>query len=169
MSFTIQDFIKIGICRDVNELKNPHSCVAINLGGGRKKIGNSNNIDLPDWDADEDDIPYKNNEVDIIWMIHSLEHFKYPIEVLKECQRVLRDRGVVNIVVPYYNSNLNAQELDHKHSFSEETFPALFRQKKYYDKGIEDFEWEFVINFNLIIGVHERNMCLYVQLIKEKL
>lgn len=170
MSFSIQDFIKLGVCRDVNilyETTNLHNPICLNLGGGKKEIKDTINLDLPDWDADKFAIPYMTDTISTIWMIHFLEHILNPIQMMKECQRVLKHGGVVNIVVPYYNSNLNAQELDHKHSFSEETFPSLFRQKKYYDKGLENFEWAFGINLNLIIGVQERNMCLYVQLIKE--
>lgn len=166
MEFDIQDFIWLGVCRKVKRLVRPHG-IQLNLGAGNKPISNTIPLDLPDWDADTDLIPYDDRSINGIWMIHMLEHVQQPIELLKECQRVLYRGGFVNIVVPYYNSNLNAQELDHKHSFSEETFPALFRQKEHYQKNLEGFDWRFDINLNLIIGVHERNMCLYTQLVKK--
>lgn len=167
MSFSIQEFIKLGVCRDINQLvEEGPAGIELNLGAGKKMIPGAHPIDLPEWNADTMPIPAAPDTVSGIWMIHMLEHVQHPIGLLKDCQRVLERGGFVNIVVPYYNSNMNAQELDHKSSFSEETFPALFRQKEYYGKNLEGFEWEFEINFNLIIGVHERNMCLYVQLIK---
>jgi len=168
----IQDFIKLGVCEDVNELieRDPlgKSLNELNLGAGKKLIGTSLPLDLPGWNADTDLIPAEDDSIAGIWMIHMLEHVELPIKLLRDCQRVLIYGGFVNIVVPYYNSNMNAQELDHKHNFSEETFPALFRQKQYYEKNLEGFEWEFDINLNLIIGAKERNMCLYVQLIKRR-
>lgn len=77
---------------------------------------------------------------------------------------VLCKGGIVNIVVPYYSSNLQAQDLTHVHAFSEETFPALLRQGLWYGKGAR--AWRFEINANFIFGIVERNLCLFVQLVK---
>ena len=165
---TIQDFIKIGMIRDVNQLVSSDWGLELNLGAGEKPIDGTIPLDLPEWNADFDAIPYSDKSVQGIWALHFLEHVIYPIAVLKECQRVLVPGGVMNIVVPYYTSNLHHSDLDHKHTFSENTFKQLFRQKEYYAKGQEDFEWDFKINFSLIIGVEEKNLALYTQLVRGK-
>ena len=166
-TFTIQDFFRIGICRDIPELlPNRNDGISLNLGAGNKPIGNSIPLDYPKWDADLMAIPYDNCSVVQIHAIHFLEHVRDPVKVLHEMQRVLIYGGHANIVVPYYNSNLNAQELDHKHNFCEDTWAALFRQSMYYSKN--NIKWEFEIHANFMMAVHERNMCLYTQLQKVK-
>ena len=47
-------------------------------------------------------IPFKRNSVDLIYSSHFLEHnsFKDGQNFLKECYRVLKNRGVLRIVVP---------------------------------------------------------------------
>lgn len=167
MAFSIQDFIKLGMMRDVHKLvEEPEDGLILNLGPGEKEIPGTIPLEYPEWNADTMPIPFSDNSVDGIHAYHFFEHIKYPIEFTKEVQRVLKPGGFINIVVPYYNSNLYNRELDHKHSFTEMTFPALFRQKRRYSKNVEGFIWKLYINFNLIIGVEEPNMALYVQLVK---
>lgn len=163
--FTIQDFFKLGICREIPQLlPDREDGIILNIGARNKMIPGSTPLDFPEWDADLDQIPYENESVSQIYAIHFLEHVKSPIMVLEDMQRVLMYGGHINIVVPYYNSNINAQELDHKHNFCEETWDALFRQHLYYDKNV--VEWELRVHANFMMAMHERNMCLYTQLQK---
>ena len=154
---------KLAMKRNVPHLVDIDSGVHLNLGSGKSAIDGVYNLDYPIWDADNDQIPYNDNTVSLIHAYHFLEHCAYPIEVLQECQRVLIPRGCMNICVPYYSSALNSQDLDHKHSFTEETWNTLFKNQ-YYDKN--RIVWKFEIGFNLICGVAERNLCLLTQLIK---
>lgn len=166
-NFTIQDFFKLGICRDIPELlpDRTHSLeVVLNIGAGNKLIPGSTALDFPEWDADFDPIPYADESIAQIHAYHFLEHVEKPIMVLEEMQRVLVKGGHINIVVPYYSANINAQELDHKHSFCEDTWAALFRQHQYYDKNVVD--WKLRVHANFMMAVHERNLCLYTQLEK---
>ena len=166
MTFSVQEFINIGMLREISELKKPHG-IQLNLGAGEKHITGTIPLDLPLWNADFNHIPYDDQSANGIWMLHFLEHVEDPIKILKECQRVLIRGGFCNIVVPYYTSNLHHSDLDHKHTFTEQTYKKLFRQKEYYSKGQEDWEWNFDINFNLIIGVEEKNLALFTQLVKK--
>lgn len=50
----------------------------------------------------KNDLPDEDESVDYIYCSHVLEHFEKEeaINILKECQRVLKDRGVIRIVLP---------------------------------------------------------------------
>lgn len=137
--------------------------ISLNLGAGNKVIPNAIPLDLPEWNADVDDIPCHDDSVQQIYAYHFLEHVKEPVRILQECQRVLIPGGIMNICVPYYSSAIAHQDLDHKHFFTEETWKTLFRNK-YYNKN--KIEWRFEITFNLIAGIVERNICLFTQLRK---
>jgi SAM-dependent methyltransferase len=152
-----------GFARDFGRVKKAEG-IAYNLGAGNKLLPNAIALDLPAWDGDFDRIPADDASIDCIYAYHFLEHLKNPIDMLRECQRVLKSGGVVNIVVPYYNSNLQASDLDHKCVFTEDTWKCLFNNE-YYTKDKEG--WMFNINFNMICGLVERNLCLVTQLEKQ--
>ncbi len=160
----LEDFFHQGVDREVpsfipdikNELK-------LNIGAGNKAIDDSVSLDWPRYDFDKDIIPYEDNSVHQIYAYHFLEHVKEPIRMLLEFQRVLIAGGHVNIVVPYYNAQIMAHDLDHKHAFCEDTWKILFKTP-YYDKN--KIDWKFEIGFNMIMGIVERNLCLFTQLIK---
>lgn len=158
-----QLFFKYGMDRKISELIPDVSedKIVLNLGSGNKIIPGAIPLDYPEWDADCDYIPYKDNSVSQIHAYHFFEHCKYPAKVLQDCQRVLISGGHINICVPYYSSQMAAHDLDHKHFFTEETWKTLFKNP-YYDKN--KIEWKFRIGFNMICGIVERNMCLLTQL-----
>jgi len=160
-----QNFFRICMDREIKDIfeSDHQNCTAINLGAGNKIIFGAVNLDYPDWDADSMPIPYADESISTIHAYHFLEHCRYPVKVLQECQRVLKPGGLMNICVPYYTSQMQHHDLDHKHSFCEETWRNLFKNP-YYDKN--KIEWEFDVGFNLICGIVERNMCLLTQLIK---
>jgi len=145
----------------------PNTGKIIHLGGNIKdQLPNADEIeymDLPYYDAECSELPFDDGEVSFIHAYHFLEHIKNVTLVLKECQRVLMRGGVMNIVVPYYNSQMQAQDLDHKSQFCEDTWKTLFHNP-YYDKN--QIDWRFQVGTNVIIGVKEANLCLMTQLIK---
>ena len=69
--------------------------------------------------------PFKDNSVDEILMNHLLEHLKYPVEVLKECNRILKINGILKIEVPYYKNIGAFVDLTHINFFTEKTFTKL--------------------------------------------
>lgn len=135
--------------------------VELNLGAGNKPIPNAVDLDLPEWDANKDQIPFGSGTVDVIHAYHFLEHVDNPIAMLRECERVLVTGGVLNICVPYYRSNMAYHDLTHKHYFTEATWANILHQP-YYDRG----KWSLEINLNVIIGIVERNLALLTQLVK---
>jgi SAM-dependent methyltransferase len=128
---TIPDFFRVGMDRILPELQaGPDTGIILNLGcgnaRGNKAIPNAIGLQLPEWNAETDRIPFDDETVGTIHAYHFLEHVRRPIFVLSECQRILKVGGVMNIVVPYYNSSLQAQDLDHKSAWCETTWQTLF-------------------------------------------
>jgi len=161
---SIQDLFKIGMSRDIPQLLNMNGGFQINVGVGTYKIlHNAESIDYPEWDARTDHLPYESSSVDVIHCYHFLEHMADPVRVLLEFQRVLKVGGYVNIVVPYYNSHLQAKCLDHKSMFNESTWDNLFNQYSY-DNG--SGEWRLEVHTTFIMGVEEKNLALLTQLVK---
>ena len=163
---SIESFFKLGMKRNIIspiDDYDPTKHLVLNLGPGNSPIQGAVNLDLPEWDADKDGISFADNTVDQIHAYHFFEHVKDPSKLLLECRRVLKYGGHINIIVPYYNSQMSAQDLDHKHVFCEETWRVLF-STEYYNKN--KIEGKFIIGTNIIIGIVERNLTLMTQLIK---
>lgn len=168
MELTFNNFFNLAMDRKLEELvpaePSELQSISYNLGAGKKKIHGSIPLDLPHWDADHQPIPAMNGTVSEIIAFHFLEHVKEPVKLLQECQRVLKQGGIMLICVPYYSAQIASQDLDHKHFFTENTWRTLFNNQ-YYDKNM--IEWKFKIGFNLICGIEEKNLVLLTQLIKE--
>lgn len=166
---TIQDLFKIGMARNIPPLlsnQDPNS-VQLNIGAGTyKTLHNATPIDLPEWDARTDSLPYNKESVDVIHCYHFLEHLdgEAAIKVLKEFEYVLKVGGHANIVTPYYNSHLQAKCLDHKSMWNESTWSNLFEQYSY-DNG--NGQWDLFVHTTFIMGVEEKNLALLTQLVKE--
>jgi predicted SAM-dependent methyltransferase len=162
----IREFVKLGLDRDINEFYSSDdlSGIVLNVGCGNKKIKDAISIDYPEWDADKDFLPVLSDSVKEIHCYHVLEHLASPVNLLQDFQRVLVKGGVVNILVPYYTSQMAYHDLDHKHRFCEETWRVLFGNP-YYDKN--KIVWKFRVHTNFIFGIVERNLALFTQLVKE--
>lgn len=158
-----QDLFKLAMDRELPEIYPDSFGNILNLGAGNKIIPGTKPLDYPEWDADKDPIPFPDRSVDQIHAYHFFEHCADPVKVLLECQRVLKYGCHINICVPYYNSQMQAQDLDHKSAFCEETWRNIL-DNPYYDKRKVD--WKLEVRFNLICGVVERNMCLLTQMVK---
>lgn len=169
---SLEDLFFVGMDRElpniVNSNKN-NNCsfgnIELNIGAGNKRLRTAKELSLDNgWNAETDMIPYNNESVAVIHAYHFLEHINNIVFVLQEFQRVLKVGGVVNIVVPYYSSQMAFQDLDHKRFFTENTWRKLFNNE-YYDKN--KVEWKFEVGLNVIMGIEERCLALITQLIKE--
>jgi SAM-dependent methyltransferase len=138
--------------------------LTLNLGAGEKLIKDSVPLDLPEWNGDEDGIPYPEESVANIYALHFLEHLHDPLNVLRECQRVLQPRGHLNVVVPHWDTQLAHSDLDHKTYWDEETWSRIFGNT-YYEKNHSG--WRFRIGTNVLMGIDARNLLIITQLIKE--
>ena len=160
------ELFELGMDRAIPKLTTPPiSGKEFNLGCGSKLIRGTCGLQLPHWDGNCDPIPCEDGEASVIHAYHFLEHLNDPPAMLRECQRALMVGGVMYIVVPYYSSKLQAQDIDHKSSFCEKTWDTLF-SNQYYDNGLQD--WKFKIGFNMILGLLEHQLCLATQLVREE-
>ncbi len=160
------EFFLLGMKRTVGGLAEPPDFgLHLNLGCGQSEIPGAIGLELPDWNY-EDGIPYADGSIACIHAYHFLEHLPDVVMMLRECQRVLMPSGVMNICVPYYGTQLMAQDITHHHSFCAETWQQLFRNSYYSPAGIAE-PWKFRVGFNLICGIVDRNVCLLTQLIRE--
>ena len=160
---TLIDLFNLGMMRTYSDIiPDKKSGLILNLGPGNKTINGTIPLEYPEWNAETDAIPHPDNSVEQIHAYHFLEHIHNVVGVISECQRVLVPGGHINIVVPYYNSQMAIQDLDHKHFFCERTWNHLFRND-YYEK---DKLKSMKIHLNLIMGDSERTLALITQLVK---
>jgi predicted SAM-dependent methyltransferase len=164
---TLLQLFNLGMMRNYPDIipcvnHNTPANIILNLGPGKKHIEGALEFDYPEWDAEKDPIPINDSRVSMIHCYHFLEHIQNVPFVISEINRVLRPGGHVNIVVPYYKSAMQAQDLDHKSQYTEKTFQHLFNSH-YYTKG-KVAPMDIVTNF--IMGDCEANLCLIVQLRK---
>lgn len=171
---SIQAMFAVGMSRTIPDLvMPPQDLLSINLGAGKKKVvpGEPIPLDYPVWDAEDPSmwIPFHDASIGTIHAYHFLEHLSggAVVRVLAECQRVLAPGGVMNIVVPYYNSQLMSLSVDHKTAFCEDTLKNLFTDDYWDYPGAPTGGWRLRIGLNVIIGIVERNLCLMTQLIRE--
>ena len=65
--------------------------------------------------------PFEDNSADYIILSHVLEHLDDVVAVMEECYRILKPRGKLEIVVPYYKSKNAFSDPTHKHFFTEKS------------------------------------------------
>lgn len=127
----------------------------------------AHNLDRPGWEA-----PilgdYSRESCAEIHMYHFLEHLSPDdaITMLKECERVLQPKGLVYITVPHAMVPLAYQAPDHKSYWTEEGFQDTFYSAGY-DSGYGHM-WDLNISWMMVAGVKWSNLCVHVQLIKDR-
>lgn len=163
---TVRGMMELVTFRSIPEwLPDKPGGYVLNLGPGNKHLANETMaLELPAWNAEHDDIPCGTGTVDTIYAIHFLEHLRDPIRVLRECQRVLKPGGHLNVGLPYYRAQVAFLDIDHKSFWCEETWKNIF-DNPYYDKNHHG--WKFEVGCNLIFGIVERNVMLMTQLIRK--
>lgn len=149
---------------------------AVQLGAGYKKISGWDNLDYPEWDAEDQTgnkwrLPYADEEVWEVATYHTLDHLspEAVVRTLAEVQRILKPKGFITIVVPHHTSTLWNECLFHKSRFAIDTWRNIFSERQYShasDTGVLP-DWKFKIGFNMIMGLVERNLVQVTQLIKE--
>jgi ubiquinone/menaquinone biosynthesis C-methylase UbiE len=166
--WTIQDFFRLGLDREIPPLLMPPEGPQLNLGPGRRKVVKDTiGLGLENgWDARTDHIPFAAEEVAAIHCYQFIEHFNgdEAVQLLREMERVLMPEGVVYIACPYYKSAMAYQALDHKSWWNEEIWHWLFGNEYYDDHEGEG--WQLSVHACFIMGIVERNINLFTQLVK---
>lgn len=66
--------------------------------------------------------PFDDNSIDMIYIDNTLEHLDEPIRVMEELYRIVKDDGIVKVIVPYFRSAAAFIDPTHKHFFTVESF-----------------------------------------------
>lgn|SRR3990167_3084326 len=102
----------------------------LNLGAGYNRLDGFVSVDAwgdPDikWDLNQTPYPWADNSVDGIEMWHTLEHLTNWWESVKECARILKPGGYLNIRVPDESSATALTYRDHVAVFSQASFHGV--------------------------------------------
>lgn len=162
-----QELFYSGMKRQLPVLKQFHGR-SINVGSGegdRWTEPGAESLGPPHWNFPHDHIPAADGTIATIHCYHFLEHLNggNAIKFLREAERVMiPGASVMNFCMPYYNSNLAAECLDHESQWNENSFRNLFDNSGYDIAGM----WDLKVHFIMIAGVVERNLCVIGQLVR---
>lgn len=164
---TIQSLFALGMKRALPDLFPVVGPKTLELGPGNSPVSlHSHKLDWPDWDGEVESLPFAAGTFSNIVAFHFFEHFpgKRVIALLRECERVLAQGGVLTTVVPHRLGAMSIEDLDHKSIWGEDTWRVLFHNDRYTKN--RETPWAFRVHFNLITGVNERNLAIISQLVK---
>ena len=108
--------------------------LSLHLGCGNIKKEGYINIDIdknvnPDMVLDlTEPLPFENESVDDIICINTLEHIPNPVNLLRECHRVLKPKGKFRFRVPLANTFTSYCDMTHINFFT----PQSFKERIYY-------------------------------------
>lgn len=166
--FSALDYFRIAMARNFPDFDRTFPRTGgqyVQLGHGRKFIKGWQHIDFPEWDAETEPIPLDTNSIDGIATFHMLDHISDPRKVLREAQRVLKDKGWFISIVPHYLGSTAYNCFDHKSRFSVDVWKNAMGNK--YDPSQDNNGLEFDIGLNLIMGLSESDLVLFTQLIRK--
>ena len=107
------------------------------------------NVDIV-YNLDKFPYPFKDEEFNLIYCSHILEHVKDFFKTMEELLRILKPDGVLHIKVPHFSNGLGFTDLTHKRFFGWDTFKHL--TNGYYNK---DFDFKIVEQkFNFLSSDH---------------
>ncbi|MCS7150916.1 MAG: class I SAM-dependent methyltransferase [Endomicrobia bacterium] len=86
------------------------------------------------WDLNKFPYPFEDNEFDIVYACHILEHLDNPIKVLEEIWRILKPNGKLVLKTPHFSCRTAYGNPEHKHYFSSLLFDYFEREKDFIAK-----------------------------------
>jgi len=78
--------------------------------------------------------PFDDNEFDLVYASHILEHLDDPVKVLEEIWRILKPSGKLILKVPHFSCRTAYGNPEHKHYFSSLLFDYFEREKEFTSK-----------------------------------
>jgi len=151
----------------------------LNFGCGSKIIGGYVNVDIVKregvdkvFNFNKFPYPFNDNTFDYILAENIIEHLDNTKEVILELSRILKDNGVIQIKVPYYNHVCAYNDAEHTHYFNERTFIDLIEKKDATNKIIlieqkikGGFFWRWIPEWiRVSIGHYISNINSHVEL-----
>jgi len=153
----------------------------LNLGCGNDiKEGwiNLDKIKLKDvdvvYDLNKLPLPFKDSSIDYILCNNILEHIDDYISLLKDCHRILKKDGEIEIILPHFTSVDSYSDPTHKHLFSSQTFLYFLSYHNlnyYFDFSFKEvktkikFLKKIYLFFNYIleplVNINDRTRLLY--------
>ena len=105
----------------------PDNYRALNLGSGYRKREGEVNLDMalttkPDVCGDAQYLPFKDNCFDAITANHVFEHIDNIVKAVNECWRVLKDGGIIQVVVPIFPEKRSIADPTHRRFFILDSF-----------------------------------------------
>lgn len=98
-------------------------------------------------------LPWGDNSVDEIYCSHFVEHVPDLIGFMNECYRILKPKGTMQIIAPYYSSMRAWQDPTHVRAISEASF--LYYNKAWRQQNLlehypitADFDFSYGYNVN---------------------
>lgn len=162
----IQELFFLGMDREIPKLLSPPQggrLIDVGASGTKKTLPEA--LGYPEWVWPRDRLPAERGEVAAFHAFHFFENLSGDdaISLLRSMESRLMPKGIINIVVPYYNSSMQAQDLTHKSAWNEGTIPTLMNNSYYDPAG----QWLLKLHTQFIMGIAERNLALFIQLTKD--
>ncbi len=168
---TMDEMFANGIKRCPGELILPPARVpgykVIELGQGNNPVPEAEGFAHPEWVAPERlDMP--DGSVHVVHAHHFFEHLRFEdvVATLSEVDRVLIEGGVAYITVPHAQSAIGYGSADHRTFWTEKTWQTLFYSLNY-DARFQN-HWDLNISYMAIAGINFHELCLLVQLVKNR-
>ncbi|MEM2772772.1 MAG: methyltransferase domain-containing protein [Candidatus Pacearchaeota archaeon] len=109
----------------------------LDVGAGPFKYPGAISIDInpeskPDilWDLNNYPWPFKDNEFDMIYCSHCLEHLDNPKKALEEIWRISKPNARLILRVPHFSSRIAWGDIEHKRAFSSLLFQSFSEEYK---------------------------------------
>jgi SAM-dependent methyltransferase len=120
----------------------PHGSWRINLGAGSLPEADWVNVDVADIpgidvvaDLDAFPWPFEDGVAERVKAFDIYEHVWHPLDFMRECWRILRVGGVLNIHTAYWKNPNSYRDPDHKRFLTEESWdywvPGTYLNSRY--------------------------------------
>jgi len=110
--------------------------IILNIGCGFRKLPGMINVDAyanckPDvlWNLNTRPWPWADNSIDMIHATHIMEHLDNWWSAFKECARILKVGGVMEMYVPHHTSTQDMVYIDHKAVIGRNSFHMIMKNE----------------------------------------